>query len=233
MHTIGHRGSIYNVPTCVEIIISQGTLCLTNHEDAVLDIDTIQEEILRALERGFTKVHFACRLQGHTFLTSVSIKDGLATLTIFDALPEYHNRYDKDVISSIKMLLPDSIALSDSEPTFRHILVNSKPHLNGYYTLYTALLLTQNEDSGLLDGHMHNTVFYGESDGVAICADWVVRTLLHFHVAECEESWSITKKYLNRDKLREQSHWMTEGIFIKVPNQLPKIMNQLEKRVWK
>lgn len=177
MDAIGHNGTVYNLPVCIENIDGFeviSTLALA------IPLVQVKEIIDKALTTGYTCLNIVLNIDNHTSLASVSINKETAIITFYDSLSSDHilyaSRYNDKLHSFIQSLLPNK---TYSPSTVVHILDQGGRRSCGcgYYALYTALLLTKDESMQLFTFD-RNIILFNEKDDIMIRADLVVRTLL-------------------------------------------------------
>ena len=189
MKTIGHGEYVYNLPFCIEGFLSLPKefceLKVFSTENKAVPASTIRDFIKELIEKGFTTVNIIINLDQHTSLVSIVILNNTATLRFYDSLsPEiisYDERYNEELIDFIKSLLPSSISLTNDKADVLHLLDQGGKNSTGcgYYALYTAMLLKDNESIRTTASFCEKPLL-DETDDKKIRADLIVRTLLDY-----------------------------------------------------
>jgi hypothetical protein len=179
------EGVVCNLPFCMEGYepIHYSKIELISTENRVVSASAVIDIIKNKATDGFTHFNIPINLNGHASLASIIIFDDTAILRFYDSLaPEeksYDARYNTLLIDFIKQLLPSSMNLMDEKPEVLHLLDQGDPDSTGcgYYALYTALLLKENEYLRNLTSY-HGAPLFNPTDDKKIRAELIVRSLV-------------------------------------------------------
>jgi len=189
MRTIGHGNGVYNLSSTIEGTIREDfkKITMISTEDKVISASHVRDVISKAVEEGFTHINLPIDLNGHASLVTVVISSDGATLRFYDSLSpsimSYSERYHENttLIEFIKTLLPTTLNLKKEEAEIFHLLDQGGKESAGcgYYTLYTALLLKDNDDLKNLTS-FNNSPLLDQTHDKSIRAELVIRTLLDY-----------------------------------------------------
>lgn len=228
MESFGHRGSVYNLPLCMEGYVGIAFECfdVVSAQGDSVEPDKVRDSIEEAIGCKFTMINMPISFNGHASLLSIDVSEDPPVLIFYDSLSEnhisYEQRYDSKLTDFINSFLPTS--MQTRRVKFLHLLDQGDAQSTGcgYYALYTALILSLNKDIQSLVKPSCSLIL-DEMDDKKIRADLVVRTLISHMITYGADSVNISDIILF-GKIKD--------IFARVPGALPTLMAQLRPRIF-
>lgn len=197
MKEIGGRGGVYNLPLSIQGALDVPEeyckLAMISVQNLEVPESKVRELIADAIEKGASHINIPIDLDGHASLVSLVISEDKASLRFYDSLSSkimpYEKRYSERLCAYIGSLVPNSIHLIAEKPQVLHLLDQGNEVSTGcgYYTLYTALLLKE-EETIRNRSSFEGEPLLSEADDKKIRADLIVRTLLEHGVNNVDTS---------------------------------------------
>lgn len=178
---LGDSEAVCNLPFCMED-------CFNDNPQIVSETDKeagveARKYIREAIEKGFTHINIPLNMSEHVSLLSIVISEGKASLRFYDSLgPDaisYGERYNDSRLNFIKSMLPESLEIDDKHEVL-HLLSQGDVRSSGcgYYALYVAKLITENEYIRNLTSVDPGFCLFDASHDDRIRAELIIKSML-------------------------------------------------------
>ncbi|MCE5315886.1 MAG: hypothetical protein LLG04_00805 [Parachlamydia sp.] len=187
MQAFGNPPRVFNLPLCICAALNPNfsIIELYSTEETVEPLKNVRNLLSDKIQEGVTHFYIPVDMNNHASLVALIVSGNTAAFRFYDSYKHQNldSRYFNNTIflDFLKSLVPSSLTI-DERWVVLHPLDQGgeNSHGCGYYTVYTALLLTQSEE--LRNRPTFDAPLYDETHDLRIRAELVVRTLIAYGI---------------------------------------------------
>jgi len=203
MRMLGNELNVCNMPFAVEASVDGSWDKKSIVSDQGIDVDAglLRKALEEGINQGFKYINIPIDMNGHASLATFVILDDKIEVRFYDSFGDLNNFYEKRYAGSlfnfIASLLPEHVQ-KPTDYTVLHLLYQGDENSTGcgYYTIYTAMLLRDDEDFRRQEAT--GVIWFDQHHDSRIRALLAVATMLEFGLENVNIKYEYVSQNYNR-----------------------------------